>query len=470
MKGIKSKSFGLILVFFVAIGVFVFCAPASAKQFKKNFRYNPIIFVHGGSGSASQFESQAQRFMSNGYRLSHLAVYEHPTGAGSPLPQEQIYGLDDIIEMVLARTGATQVDLIAHSRGAGVCTYYLEFSPEWAEKVAHYVAVDSHSGLVAIEELGLTGTPGNVTMLALWGEGDTTREVVGATNVYIPTQAHIESATSAASFVEMFKFFNGVEPRTTNILPESGRFVTIQGRAVYFPENVGALGELNIYEVKPSSGFRVSDKPVATAIIVEDGEWGPFRVRKNRTYEFAFVHSNGEHHYFYREPFTRSDYFVRLNTSRPGTGLGRLLTRSPNHVDILISRDKEIWGDTGTDNDILIVDGTNVATPEVAARAKRLSGLFLLDWGYWDGSFLPPSYYGDAVLGESDLSAPISIFHAQGFLSGLDYYIPASSPPDRTVKCRLKPRGHSKKAQSINVPNWASDQVRISVVFRDFVH
>ena len=38
---------------------------------------NPIIFVHGGSGSGAQFESQAMRFTSNGYPQGHIAVLEY---------------------------------------------------------------------------------------------------------------------------------------------------------------------------------------------------------------------------------------------------------------------------------------------------------------------------------------------------------------------------------------------------------
>ena len=94
--------------------------------FDNGYGMEPVVFVHGGSGSASQFESQAQRFMINGYPLHILAAYEHSTAAGGPAPENQIDGLDEIIEAVLALTGETQVNLIAHSRGAGVCTYYLE--------------------------------------------------------------------------------------------------------------------------------------------------------------------------------------------------------------------------------------------------------------------------------------------------------------------------------------------------------
>lgn len=432
---------------------------------------NPVVFVHGGSGSASQFESQAQRFTINDYPLGYLAAYEHTTAAGGPAPQDQIAGLGAVIDAVLARTGASQVDLIAHSRGAGVCFYYLEASPQNAAKVAHYVAVDSGTGLGLTT--GMTRTPGNVKMLALWGEGDPARTVVGATNVYIPTQSHVEMATAAASFVEMFKFFNDTAPATSLILPESGTQVVIEGRVLYFPENAGALGTLNIYEVNPNTGFRVGEVPVASKTIGADGAWGPFSVKKDVTYEFAFEHSVGEKHYFYREAFTRSDYFVRLNTSRPNsaTSIGVLMTRTPNSTTIVISRDREIWGNQGGGNDILVVDGTSVATPLAAARDHRLNSLFLLDWGYGGhpGNPYPASFYGTHVLLKTDLTSPISIFHSQSFLSGLHLYMPASSPPNRTIPIWLIPRGGGGKTQVINVPNWASSQVRVSVLFRDFV-
>ena len=40
-------------------------------------KQNPIIFVHGGSGSGAQFESQAMRFTSNGYPQDHIRVLEY---------------------------------------------------------------------------------------------------------------------------------------------------------------------------------------------------------------------------------------------------------------------------------------------------------------------------------------------------------------------------------------------------------
>ncbi|MCG7853803.1 MAG: hypothetical protein MIO92_14885, partial [Methanosarcinaceae archaeon] len=368
--------------------------------------------------------------------------------------------LNEIIDGLLKMSGADKVDLIGHSRGTAVSMIFLS-SPEQAAKVAHYVNVDGSPA---------DSLPGGVPTLALWAEGNEAREIVGATNDYLLTQSHIQRCTSAESFAEMYRFFNGRDAVTTDIDPEVGDQVWIAGEANYFPANIGAVGILEIYEVDRDTGFRVSAASLWVSSVGDDGAWGPVRVRKDATYEFDFDHAAGGKHYFYREAFTASNYFIRLNTSPPGTGIGVLLTQTPNHTNILVTRDKEIWGDQGADNDTLMVDGNSVATPEAAPRVKRLSAMFLLDWGYGGhpGNPYPAAFYGTHVLGESDLSAPIPIFHSLPFFSGLDLFMPAASPPNRTIPLVLTPRGGGGATQVINVPNWASSDVRISVVFRDF--
>ena len=46
----------------------------------------PIVFVHGFVGSASQFDSQAQRFVANGYPPNKLRAMDHD---GAPLTTTQ---------------------------------------------------------------------------------------------------------------------------------------------------------------------------------------------------------------------------------------------------------------------------------------------------------------------------------------------------------------------------------------------
>lgn len=415
----------------------------------------PVLFIHGGAGSASQFESQAQRFMANGYPRSHLAVFEYDTSEATRIAEpavviERHARLNALIDELLRTTGAEQIDLMGHSLGTGVSAIYLESSPEHAAKVAHYVNIDGRAA---------DAPPGQVPTLALWGQY-VTEEVTGGDNVYPEPDApvgHIEVATSADSFTRMYRFFNGEDPATNQVPPAEGEHVWIAGRANIFPQNIGAEGTtLRVFAVDPTTGVRLADTPVYEQAVDSSGEWGPIRGEKNATYEFGLIRgTENADHYFYREGYVQDSYFVRLNTSLPGSGVGALLTRSPAHANLNIGRDKELWGDQGDSNDVLTVNGTNVITAETAPLLKRLSSLFLHDRG------------ADQ---QSSPGAPDPVLNAIPFISGMDLYLPAASPPDDVIAIELTPRGGEGAVQQINVPNWPSSEVRsISVQFRDYV-
>lgn len=468
-KGIRYT--GLLVILVLGLTFFTGCGGGESTTAR------PVVFVHGFYGSASQFESQAQRFMANGYPAAYLDAYENDT-SGATTMDAQVLELDAKIDEVLAKTGYTKVDLMGHSRGGFLSLSYLA-DPARAAKVAHYIHIDSASSPTYT-------APTDVPTLAIWGDGwlmsggapssacaDYT--LTGATNVCLSEQSHVQTCTSPESFANMFNFLNGRQPTMTSIPEASGSTVKISGKVSYFPQNVGVPGTLEIYEINAVTAQRISTA-VATYTTTSTGLWGPLDVKKGATYEFAFANAAGGKHYFYREPFMADNYFVRLNTSDPtsSTSLGNLMTKTANHTDILISRDKEMWGNQGANNDILYVDGYNVMTEQAAARTKHLSGLFLMDWGPSHTTMSIPGVLNspDRV---TDLSTPIQvtaaggIFHGITFMSGLDLYMSASSTPNRAISLCLYPRGESGKIQTINVPNWASNQVRVSVIFRDFV-
>ncbi|MBC7253913.1 MAG: alpha/beta hydrolase [Actinobacteria bacterium] len=321
---------------------------------------------------------------------------------------------------------------------------YLAF-PERAAKVANYVNIDGRTA---------AAPPGGVRTLAIWaGLGTPGRQIVGAINVTIPNQTHVQVATSAESFVEMYRFFTGKEPATSDIVPEPPGRVRVAGRAVFFPLNKGVEGAtVQMWEVDPATGRRAKKKPEASFVVGADGAWGPFKAKGGRSYEFVILREGFRPHHFYMEPFIRSDYLVRLNTSPPG-GIGDLLDVSDNHVNLVIIRNKELWGDQGVNNDVLLVQGINVVTPAGCAITKRTIGMFVYDW------------HADGV---SDLSTPIPFLHALPFLTGIDLVVPAAEPPDRTVSMVLVPRGGGGRTQVINVPNWASSGHAVTVMFNDF--
>ncbi len=403
----------------------------------------PVVFVHGGSGSGAQFESQALRLTGNGYPADRIAVHEYDSTFATNTMDDVWAGLDEVIGTLLDETGADQVDLLGHSLGTFVSQGYLTSSPARAATVAHYVNIDGRPA---------AAPPGGVPTLAVWGEGDPSRQVVGATNWYAPDQGHVQVATSAETFAEFYEFFTGRAPRTTAIVPERGR-LRISGEANLFPANIGAAGTtLEVWRVDGDSGHRRGRRPVATFEIGEDGAWGPFRASRHQRYELALTRGDGSVHHFYFQPFVRSDHLVRLLTSEPGTGIDLLRDKSDAHTSLTITRYKELWGDQGAAGDVLTVDGHDVVTPALAPRADRINALFVFD----DGS--------DGV---TDLSVPIPDVSALPFITGADLHLPAATPPDDTISVALRSRTGWGRTQVVNVPNWASSQHHISIQFPD---
>jgi hypothetical protein len=425
---------------------------------------HPMIFVHGGSGSATQFESQSMRFASNGYPHEYIYALEYDSTFSINTVDQVYAAMDALIAKVQAETGAAQVDILGHSLGTTMMTGgqvgttmtpgYLNTSAERNAKVSHYVNIDGRTA---------TALPGTVVgvpvpTLAIWAERSQLpppapiRTIVGATNVIIPNQTHVQSATSAESFVEMYKFFTGKEPVTSCILPEPPCLVMLAGRVVFFPQNVGVQGgTLEIWRVNGDTGYRISNTPEKVYTINGDGAWGPFRSHGGWYYEFVLYRDGALPQHFYAEPYMRSDYLIRLQTS---DALSAYLNKSDHHTNLNILRDKEIWGDQEIQNDSLEINGVDVVYPVPFAITKRVIGVFVFDQG------------ADGV---NHLGSPILPFYALSFLTGVDLFIPGATPPDSTIPVVLTPRDGGGKTQVINVPNWASSGDAVTLRFHDYL-
>jgi len=419
----------------------------------------PIIFVHGQSGSAQQFETQAMRFTSNGYLQELLFAFEYDTS----VPTNPIGDLDAFIDGVRAATGYEQVYAVGHSRGTSVWTAYLDDPAfDGPAKVARYVNIDGRSP---------PDLPGGVPTIGIWGEwntadsgynrrGDNSNAQIGpdpAANYYFGTKSHTEVATSAAAFALMFEFFTGGEPATTDVIPEPPGQVTIAGRAVIFPANFGYVGStVELWRVDAETGRRIGRRPLETFDIGFSGDFGPVKVNGTRHYELAVVRPpfGGQPetvHHFYFELFSRSDHFIRLNTSLPGLGLEALLPRSADTTNLVISRQKEYWGDQGDRSDELRIDGLNIITPLISPRASVNLAVFA---------------YDDGLDGVTDLDkGEVFPFPLIAFLTAADVAIPASSDASGTVSVTDVTRAGN--ATTINLPNRPSDLHRITVQFRD---
>ena len=115
----------------VAVGLAGLAAAATDAGAASKKAPTPLIFVHGQSGSAQQFESNAMRFASNGFPRGRIFAYEYDTNESTN--ELAIAGLDPYIEKVLSKTGADKVDMLAHSRGTTIMHSFLS-TPERAAR------------------------------------------------------------------------------------------------------------------------------------------------------------------------------------------------------------------------------------------------------------------------------------------------------------------------------------------------
>jgi len=420
----------------------------------------PIVYVHGGAGSGAQYETQAMRFSSNNYSNVVRAIDRTSSSSATLNPM-----LDAFFDGVMAETGDTQIYVVAHSLGTSLMVNYLNSSPARSARVAKYINVDGATGV------NCPGNPAPVNCKGIWGQGSPLR-AMGTNNAYFPNYGHTQTVTAADSFAEQYKYFTGEDPTTTLVLPVPPGEVQIAGKAINFPANTGLDGAtLQIWEVHDNSGIRKDDSPMATFSIGPTGEWGPVSVNGKKYYEFTLIRTDVSfvgNYYF--QPFIRSDYLVRLLGSPPGSTIIANTASGPDHSAAVLIRYKEWWSDQGAGSDILNVSTTSPTWGD-QAPLNTLSNTAVAP----RNPIVPfsPNKIGlhihDALADKVSTLAPIPFFLAQTFQSGVDIWMPATTPPDGSIRWENAPRGDTSRPQTVNTPNWASDGHRISIQFNDYV-
>ena len=423
-----------------------------------SYNHNGVIFVHGFEGSGAQFESQKMRLTSNGYPDSYVTVLEYDStqyagaiagGGISPQQEAPLFAqLDQLIANMKAITHRPKVDLLAHSLGTFLMQDYLKSSKQRAANVAHYVNIDGRTA---------DAPPGGVPTLALWGtKGPLSsapgRRIKGAKNVSIPDSTHVQCATSPVSFWWFYKFFNGRPPANTNIRPQSGR-ITLSGRAVNFPQNTGLSGAtVQVWSINQATGQCTSSTPIASVTPDAMGNWGPVTVQSGRRYEFTLVRPPAPLHHFYYEAFLRSDHLIRLLESDALRSLGGL--PDPRSLAMVVIRYKELWGDQGSESDVLTVNGLSVCNSSTCPLTKLVNGLFVADFNH-DG------------MSETNQTWPPYQNVSPYFVSSVDVFAPAQSPPTGKVTVGIKSRGKGP-LRTLAFPNFSAMTDVVSVQLNDY--
>lgn len=451
----RSVLAGAVGVALALAGVVVPAASSGAGTEDGGEPKLPIVFVHGGSGSAAQYETQALRFASNDYPHRVRAI-DRPAGQDiNPI-------LDDFLDGVMAETGAPRVYVVAHSIGVPIFNGYLNSSPDRAARVAKYIGID---GAGSSPDVCPGGVDDNgdwvVPCMGIHGRGDPDRTFGPDHNVQFAEQGHTEVVGSPESFVAQYRFFTGKDPKTTLILPERPGRVEIAGRALNFPANIGLAGStVEVWEVNGKTGKRKAAEPHAVFDIGEDGNWGPVKVNGRKHYELALIRDGFVQHFYY-EPFLRSNYLIRLLQSPPDSAIAQGIERGEGQSVAVIQRQKEFWGN----NPFGPVDVLKVSTSTASGPDQPPTNIINPETASFDENFVLGIITYDA--GSDGVTNTDGQLPLPTFLSVIDVFYPAADPPDGTITFDLRGRGETEP-QVINTPNWTSIGNGVTANFRNW--
>jgi triacylglycerol lipase len=117
---LMRRLLGLILALLASVATVVAVSPASPATAATNI---PVVFVHGYTGSPSNWTTAETVFEAGGYSANRLFAFSY-NSYGNNVTNAQ--SLASYVDSVKQQTGATQVDIVNHSMGGLVSLWYLK--------------------------------------------------------------------------------------------------------------------------------------------------------------------------------------------------------------------------------------------------------------------------------------------------------------------------------------------------------
>jgi triacylglycerol esterase/lipase EstA (alpha/beta hydrolase family) len=191
---------------------------------------DPILFVHGWSESASLWSTMIKNFEKDGYPKSYLSAYSYNTSTSNKTLAET--EVKSHVESLLKATGASKVDIIAHSMGSLNTRWYVKFVAGGQEKVDDWVSLGgpNHGTEVANICFGTTcnemkigstflkelnagdETPGTVNYGTWWSpcdefiNPDESVVLSGATNTKTACMSHLSLVSDETVYKQVREF------------------------------------------------------------------------------------------------------------------------------------------------------------------------------------------------------------------------------------------------------------------------
>jgi triacylglycerol esterase/lipase EstA (alpha/beta hydrolase family) len=198
-------------------------APASSMA------VDPILFVHGYARSSSDWNTMIKNFEKDGYSKSYLSAYSYNTSQSNKVDAEK--EVKPRVEALLKATGATKVDIIAHSMGSLNTRWYIKFlggettvddwvslgGPNHGTNFANFCfstsCVEMRAGSKFLSELNAGDeTPGAVSYGTWWSpcdeiiNPDSSVPLTGATNTETACISHLALLSDATVYSQVREF------------------------------------------------------------------------------------------------------------------------------------------------------------------------------------------------------------------------------------------------------------------------
>jgi triacylglycerol lipase len=205
------------------------CIAGAAAAPAASFGQDPILFVHGYLESASLWKTMISRFEKDGYPSSYLSAYSYNTSQSNKVDAEK--EVKSHVESLLKATGATKVDIIAHSMGSLNSRWYVKFlggeskvddwvslggpnhGTETAKACFSTSCVEMRIGSTFLEELNEGDeTPGTVNYGTWWSpcdefiNPDSSVALTGATNTETACISHVALTTDETVYKQVREF------------------------------------------------------------------------------------------------------------------------------------------------------------------------------------------------------------------------------------------------------------------------